>query len=89
MLSVIGEKNSFTSGSNYANVALKLVPKAERSISNVAFAEILQEELNAIPEIIPLVSAVSAENGAPIQFTLQSGQLLIMRLIHSNLCCLF
>ncbi len=72
ILSFLGEKNSFTNGSNFANAAIKLIPKEEREISNVEFAEILSKELENIPEIIANVSTVSSEEGAPIQFTLQS-----------------
>lgn len=71
VVTVIGSKNSFTNGSNYANASLKLVPKKERTISNVEFASILGKELNQIPEIIPLVTTTSSEDGAPIQFNIQ------------------
>ncbi|MEM8894370.1 MAG: efflux RND transporter permease subunit, partial [Bacteroidota bacterium] len=72
MLTSIGAKNSFTIGTNYANAAIKLYPKETRQISNVEFAEILTRELDEIPEIIPFVSTVSSEDGAPLQFTIQS-----------------
>lgn len=72
MLSELGAKNSVTSGTNFANTAIKLFPKESRTISNVEFAEMLSRELQEIPEIIANVSTVSSEEGAPIQFTLQS-----------------
>ncbi len=72
MLTSIGAKNSFTVGTNFANAAIRLYPKEAREISNVEFAEIISRELDEIPEIIPFVSTVSSEDGAPIQFTLQS-----------------
>lgn len=71
MVTVIGQKNSFTNGTNFANATLKLVSKEERTMSNVAFAEMLAKELNQIPEIIPIVTTTSSEDGAPIQFNIQ------------------
>ncbi|MDN5202732.1 efflux RND transporter permease subunit [Fulvivirgaceae bacterium BMA10] len=72
MVSDLGSKNSFTVGTNFANAAIKLFPKETRDVSNVEFAEMLTGELMEIPEIIPIVSTSSSEDGAPIQFTLQS-----------------
>ena len=72
MLSVLGAKNSIINGANFANAAIKLLPKEERAISNVEFAEMLAKELQGIPEITASISTVSSEEGAPIQFTLQS-----------------
>lgn len=72
VLSVLGEKNSFTTGTNFANIAIKLNPKEERDFSNEEFAKQLGEALNQIPEVIPVVSTVSSEDGAALQFTLQS-----------------
>lgn len=72
MLTEIGAKNSFTTGTNFANASIKLTPKETRAISNVEFADIISRELKEIPEIIPFVSTTSSEDGAPIQFTLQS-----------------
>lgn len=71
-LTILGSKNSFTNGTNFANAQLKLYPKEDRDISNVEFAKILREELEQIPQIIPVVSTVSSDEGAPLQFNLQS-----------------
>ncbi|MEM9823548.1 MAG: efflux RND transporter permease subunit, partial [Bacteroidota bacterium] len=72
MLSILGSKDGTTNGSNLANASLKLSPKAERGLSNIAFAEMLSKELEAIPEIKANVSTTDADSGAPIQFVLQS-----------------
>jgi HAE1 family hydrophobic/amphiphilic exporter-1 len=72
MVSELGSKNSTTVGTNFTNATIKLFPKETRDISNEEFAEMLTKELMEIPEIIPVVSAFSSEDGAPIQFTLQA-----------------
>ncbi|WP_298475571.1 efflux RND transporter permease subunit [uncultured Maribacter sp.] len=72
VLTVIGQKNDNTVGENFANTKLKLVKKDKRTFSNIEFASQLKDKLNDIPEIIPSVSTVSAEDGAPIQFMLKS-----------------
>jgi HAE1 family hydrophobic/amphiphilic exporter-1 len=72
MLSILGAKDATSSGTNLANASLKLISKEKRNISNVAFAEMLSKELEAIPEIKTSVSTIDSESGAPIQFVLQS-----------------
>ncbi len=72
MLSILGSKDGTSSGSNLASASLKLNPKRERNISNVAFAEMLSKELEAIPEIKANVSTSDSDSGAPIEFALQS-----------------
>ncbi|MEM6378629.1 MAG: efflux RND transporter permease subunit, partial [Bacteroidota bacterium] len=72
MLSILGSLDGVSSGNNFANATLKLIPKEARAISNVTFAEMLAKELEAIPEIKANVSTTDADSGAPIAFALQS-----------------
>lgn len=72
VLTIIGQKNENTVGENFATTKLKLVKKDKRSFSNAEFAAQLKDKLDAIPEVIPSISTVSAEDGAPIQFMLKS-----------------
>lgn len=72
MLSVLGSLDGTTSGNNLANATLKLSPKEDRNISNIAFAEMLSKELEVIPEVKANVSTSDSGSGAPIQFALQS-----------------
>lgn len=72
VLSIVGSKDESTSGSNYANMKIKLVPKEERSWSNTEYAEVLEKRFKELPMIIATVSSVSSDDGAPIQLLLKS-----------------
>jgi len=72
VLTIIGQKDDNTIGENFANTKLKLVKKDQRTFSNSEFASRLKQQLDNIPEVIPSVSTVSSEAGAPIQFMLKS-----------------
>lgn len=72
VLTIIGQKNSTTTGENFANAKLKLVKKEHRPFSNVEFAKQLGERLEDIPDLKASVSSVSSDDGAPIQFMLKS-----------------
>ena len=73
IVSMVGEKNNTTIGSNYAKIHLKLNSKKNRTFSNEEFAALLNTELNKIPEIIPMVSTKSSDDsGTPLQLILQS-----------------
>ncbi len=72
VLTIIGKKNESTTGPNFANARIKLLPKEERTISDVEFAQLLEDRLKVMPEIQSTVSAVSTDDGAPIQFFVKS-----------------
>ncbi|MDN5215139.1 efflux RND transporter permease subunit [Fulvivirgaceae bacterium BMA12] len=72
VLTIIGQKNSSTTGENFANTKLKLVKKEYRPFSNAEFSQQLEEKLENIPDLKASVSTVSADDGAPIQFMLKS-----------------
>lgn len=55
-----------------ASTSIKLIDKNERSLSNIELAEMIAQELKQIPEVITKVSIKDSEEGAPLQFTLQS-----------------
>ncbi len=72
VLTIIGKKNESTLGTHFANAKIKLVAKSERALSDMEFAQLLEERLALIPEIRSTVSAVNADDGAPIQFFIKS-----------------
>jgi len=73
ILSSLGSKNSFTTGSNYTNISIKLNKSVDREQSNVEIGEQILKELNQIPEIKPVVSTSSSdEGGGDLGFMLKS-----------------
>ena len=70
-----GQKNTFSSGTNLANIMVTLLPKKDREISNADLAEIIHIELSQIPEIIPFVSTSESSQGAPLSFTLKANDI--------------
>ncbi len=73
ILSVLGSKNSFTTGSNYTNIAIKLNKATKRELSNSQIGEVLYKELEQIPEVKALVSTTSSEEGSgDVAFMLKS-----------------
>jgi HAE1 family hydrophobic/amphiphilic exporter-1 len=82
IISNVGIKNEFTKGSNVAKITVTLVGKDKREISNADLAEIIYDEINEIPEIIPFVSTKDSDDGAPLSFTLQSDNM--QKLIEAN-----
>lgn len=71
-LSIVGYKNSFVNGSNYANMQVKLCKKEKRELSNIEIGEKMLKELEAVPEIIPTVASQDSEEGAELEFLLKS-----------------
>ncbi len=82
IISNVGIKNEFSKGSNVAKITVTLVDKDKREISNADLSEIIYDELNTIPEIIPFVSTKDSDDGAPLSFTLQSDNM--QKLILAN-----
>lgn len=73
VLSMLGSKNSFTTGSNYTNISLKLNKSVERKLSNAQIGEKLLNDLKEIPEIKPVVATTSSEeSGGDLGFSLKS-----------------
>ncbi|TMU55141.1 efflux RND transporter permease subunit [Flagellimonas algicola] len=73
ILSMLGSKNSFTTGSNYTNISLKLNKRVERELSNAQIGEKLLNDLKEIPEIKPVVATInSEESGGDLGFSLKS-----------------
>lgn len=74
-LSVIGSKNSFTTGANYSNISIKLNKSKDRTLSNAEIGERLLNDLKDIPEIKAVVSTKSSEDGGgDLGFMLKSNQ---------------
>ncbi|NER14880.1 hypothetical protein GWK08_15595 [Leptobacterium flavescens] len=72
VLSMLGSKNSFTTGSNYTNISLKLNKNVERKLSNAQIGEKILDELKDIPEIKPVVSTTNSEESGDLGFSLKS-----------------
>lgn len=72
VLSTVGSKNSFTTGSNYTNISVKLSKPKYRSLSNKELSEVLLARLEQIPEIKPMVGIKSSEEGSELGFLLKS-----------------
>ena len=72
---MLGSKNSFTTGANYTNIALKLNKPFERTLSNAEIGERILQDIKDIPEIKAVVStADSEEGGGDIVFMLKSNK---------------
>ena len=72
VLSMLGSKNSFTTGSNYTNISLKLNKSVERELSNGQIGEKILNDLKEIPEIKPVVTTVNSEESGDLGFSLKS-----------------
>ena len=72
ILSMLGSKNSFTTGSNYTNISLKLNKSVERELSNGQIGEKILNDLKEIPEIKPVVATVNSEESGDVGFSLKS-----------------
>lgn len=70
--STVGEKNTNARGSNLAKMHIKLVHKDERENSNSDMAEILYNELEALPNIRPIVTIAKSDESQPLLVYLQS-----------------
>lgn len=73
VLSILGNKNSFTKGANYTNISIKLIKASKRKYSNTQVGERILKELKEIPEIKSVVSTKSSDEGSgDLSFILKS-----------------
>lgn len=72
VLSTLGSKNSFTTGSNYTNISIKLNKNSERSLSNSEIGEQLLNNLKEIPETKSVVATVHSDESGDLGFSLKS-----------------
>ena len=75
VLSVLGSKNSFTTGSNYTNISVKLNKSSEREQSASEISQHILADLKDIPEIKAFVSTKDTEEGGgDLGFMLKSNR---------------